>query len=80
MIRKLKSGKYRLYSGNKDRRTGKRKNLGTFNSGCGEETRTRGSVFQTALGRFRNVVATGLCLVVSSRIFLKPDVLFCRLD
>ena len=32
MIRKLKSGKYRLYSGNKDRRTGKRKNLGMFNS------------------------------------------------
>jgi hypothetical protein len=32
MIRKLKSGKYRLYSRKKDPRTGKRKNLGTFKS------------------------------------------------
>jgi len=32
MIRKLKSGKYRLYSRKKDPRTGKRKNLGTFSS------------------------------------------------
>jgi hypothetical protein len=32
VIRKLKSGKYRLYSKKKDARTGKRKNLGTFNS------------------------------------------------
>ena len=32
MIRKLKSGKYRLYSEKKDSKTGKRKNLGTFNS------------------------------------------------
>jgi hypothetical protein len=30
MIRKLPSGKYRLYSLKKDRRTGKRRNLGTF--------------------------------------------------
>ena len=30
MIRKLKSGKYRLYSRKKDPKTGKRKNLGTF--------------------------------------------------
>jgi hypothetical protein len=30
MIRKLKSGKYRLYSKKKDPKTGKRKNLGTF--------------------------------------------------
>ena len=30
MIRKLKSGKYRLYSKKKDAKTGKRKNLGTF--------------------------------------------------
>jgi hypothetical protein len=30
MIRKLKSGQYRLYSRKKDPRTGKRKNLGTF--------------------------------------------------
>jgi hypothetical protein len=32
MIRKLKSGKFRLYSRKKDPRTGKRKNLGTFSS------------------------------------------------
>jgi hypothetical protein len=30
MIRKLKSGQYRLYSKKTDPRTGKRKNLGTF--------------------------------------------------
>jgi hypothetical protein len=32
MIRKLASGKYRLYSRKKNPRTGKRRNLGTFNS------------------------------------------------
>ena len=32
MIRKLKSGEYRLYSRKKDPKTGKRKNLGTFKS------------------------------------------------
>lgn len=30
MIRKLKSGEYRLYSRKKDAATGKRRNLGTF--------------------------------------------------
>ena len=30
MIRKLTSGKYRLYSRKKNPRTGKRRNLGTF--------------------------------------------------
>jgi hypothetical protein len=30
MIRKLKSGAYRLYSRKKDEKTGKRRNLGTF--------------------------------------------------
>ena len=30
MIRKLKSGEYRLYSRKKDPRTGKPRNLGTF--------------------------------------------------
>ena len=30
MIRKLKSGKYRLYSRKKDPKTGKRRTLGTF--------------------------------------------------
>jgi len=32
MIRKLKSGQYRLYSRKKDPRTSRRKNLGTFDS------------------------------------------------
>lgn len=32
MIRKLKSGQYRLYSRSKNPRTGKRRNLGTFTS------------------------------------------------
>jgi hypothetical protein len=30
MIRKLKDGKYRLYSRKKNPKTGKRRNLGTF--------------------------------------------------
>lgn len=30
MIRKLKDGRYRLYSRKKDARTGRRRNLGTF--------------------------------------------------
>ncbi|WP_199768564.1 hypothetical protein [Sphingobacterium sp. HMA12] len=32
MIRKLKSGKYRIYSKHPDKETNKRKNLGTFDS------------------------------------------------
>jgi hypothetical protein len=32
MIRKLKSAKYRLYSRKKNPNTGKRRNLGTFNT------------------------------------------------
>ncbi|MGQ0703885.1 MAG: hypothetical protein ACT4PM_12200 [Gemmatimonadales bacterium] len=32
MIRKLTSGRYRLYSHKKDLRTGRRRNLGTFTS------------------------------------------------
>ena len=32
MIRKLASGKYRLYSSKKNPRTGKRRNLGTFDT------------------------------------------------
>jgi len=32
MIRKVKSGEYRLYSRKKDPRTGKRRNLGTFST------------------------------------------------
>lgn len=32
MIRKLRTGEYRLYSRKLDARTGKRKNLGTFHT------------------------------------------------
>ena len=32
MIRKLKSGDYRLYSRKKDAKTGRRRNLGTFST------------------------------------------------
>jgi len=41
MIRKLKSGKYRLYSEKKDPRTGKRKNLGTFDTRAAAEKHER---------------------------------------
>ncbi len=41
MIRKLKSGKYRLYSKKKDAKTGKRKNLGTFDSRAAAEKHER---------------------------------------
>lgn len=32
MIRKMKTGQYRLYSQKKSEKTGKRKNLGTFDT------------------------------------------------
>lgn len=41
MIRKLKSGQYRIYSRKKDRDTGKRRNLGTFDSRAGAEKHER---------------------------------------
>jgi len=41
MIRKLSSGKYRLYSRKADPRTGKRKNLGTFGSRSAAEKHER---------------------------------------
>jgi hypothetical protein len=41
MIRKLPSGKYRLYSLKKDRKTGKRRNLGTFPSRAAAEKQER---------------------------------------
>jgi hypothetical protein len=41
MIRKLKSGEYRLYSRKTDARTGKRKNLGTFPSRAAAEKHER---------------------------------------
>ena len=32
MIRKLKDGRYRIYSRHADKKTGKRRNLGTFDT------------------------------------------------
>jgi hypothetical protein len=41
MIRKLKSGKYRLYSRKKDPKSGRRKNLGTFDTRAAAEKHER---------------------------------------
>ncbi len=41
MIRKLKSGQYRLYSRKLDSKTGKRRNLGTFASRAKAEEHER---------------------------------------
>jgi hypothetical protein len=41
VIRKLKSGEYRLYSNKKDPRTGKRRNLGTFKTRAAAEKHER---------------------------------------
>jgi hypothetical protein len=41
MIRKLKSGEYRLYSRRKNPKTGKRRNLGTFSTRAAAEKHER---------------------------------------
>lgn len=41
MIRKLASGQFRLYSRKKDPRTGKRRNLGTFDTRAAAEQHER---------------------------------------
>jgi hypothetical protein len=45
MIRKLKSGEYRLYSRKRDPKTGRRKNLGTFGSRAAAEKHERAVQF-----------------------------------
>jgi hypothetical protein len=45
MIRKLASGKYRLYSRKKDPKTGKRRNLGTFSTRAAAEKHERAVQF-----------------------------------
>jgi hypothetical protein len=45
VIRKLSSGKYRLYSRKKDPKTGRRKNLGTFTSRAAAERHERAVQF-----------------------------------
>jgi hypothetical protein len=45
MIRKLKSGRYRLYSRKVDPRTGRRRNLGTFRTRAAAESHERAVQF-----------------------------------
>lgn len=45
MIRKLNSGKFRLYSRKSDPRTGKRRNLGTFTTRAAAEKHERAVQF-----------------------------------
>jgi hypothetical protein len=45
MIRKLESGKYRLYSRKPDPRTGRRRNLGTFATRAAAEKHERAVQF-----------------------------------
>ena len=45
MIRKLKSGQYRLYSRKVDAKTGRRRNLGTFGSRAAAEKHERAVQF-----------------------------------
>jgi hypothetical protein len=45
MIRKLKSGQYRLYSRKKNPKTGKRRNLGTFKTRAAAEQHERAVQF-----------------------------------
>jgi hypothetical protein len=51
MIRKLKDGRYRLYSKKKDPRTGKRRNLGTFKTRAAAEKHERAVQFFKKRGR-----------------------------
>ena len=53
MIRRLTSGEYRLYSRRKDPKTGRRRNLGTFNTRAEAEKHERAvAILQTP--QFRN--------------------------
>ena len=45
MIRKLKTGGYRLYSRKKDPKTGRRRNLGTFKTRAAAERHERAVQF-----------------------------------
>jgi hypothetical protein len=45
MIRKLPTGRYRLYSRKKDPRTGRRRNLGTFRTRMAAERHERAVQF-----------------------------------
>lgn len=51
MIRKLKSGEYRLYSRKVNPRTGRRRNLGTFGSRAAAEKHEKAVQFFKRRGR-----------------------------
>ncbi len=51
MIRKLSSGRYRLYSQTKNPKTGKRRNLGTFATRAAAEKHEREVEFFKRRGR-----------------------------
>jgi hypothetical protein len=53
MIRKLPSGEYRLYSGSKNPKTGRRRNLGTFATRAAAEKHEREVQFFKRGGRGR---------------------------
>jgi hypothetical protein len=48
MIRRLKSGEYRIYSLKRDRKTGRRRNLGTF------KTREAAKAHERAIQYFKH--------------------------
>jgi hypothetical protein len=51
MIRKLKDGRYRLYSRKKDPRTGKRRNLGTFKTRAAAQKHEKAVQYYKRRGR-----------------------------
>ena len=53
MIRKLKDGRYRLYSRKVDPKTGKRRNLGTFDTRAEAEAHERAVQFFKRRGHQR---------------------------
>jgi hypothetical protein len=59
MIRKLKSGEYRLYSRKKQTQTGKRRNLGTFRTRREAEQHEREVQFFKATESFKAPTNSG---------------------
>jgi hypothetical protein len=59
MIRKLSSGKFRLYSRKKNPKTRKRRNLGTFNSRTAAEKHERAGQFYKPAGGASQPDASG---------------------
>ena len=83
MIRKLKSGKYRLYSRKKDQRTGKRKNLGTFNSKLRRRNTNARFSISSGIRAVCSLQGCGFLTVTSAAKIREPSFLasnVCRLD